>query len=65
MGVLVSGEKRMGVLVSMSPAYTASEFSPAFVGQCTGRIGRVGVTVIAPDGTATTAQAIFPCLQDQ
>jgi len=49
----------------MSPAYTANEFSPSFFGHCSGRIARVSVTVIAPNGTATSAQATFPCLQDQ
>lgn len=43
--------------------YSAS--GPEFVGNCTGRTGRVSVTVIHPNGQTSTASAPFPCLQDQ
>lgn len=53
------------VLNGVEPNYTASEFSPNLVGQCSGNSGRVAVTVIAPNGTTSNTQTVFACLHDE
>jgi hypothetical protein len=53
------------VLNGVAPNYTVSEFSPRLLGNCTGNSGRVAVTVIAPNGASSTAQTLFPCLQNE
>lgn len=53
------------VLNGVAPGYAAHEFSPELTGNCTGNSGRVAVTVIAPNGVASTAQTLFPCLQNE
>lgn len=53
------------VINGVEPNYSASEFSPSLLGNCTGNSGRVSVTVIAPNGVASTAQTPFACLHDE
>jgi hypothetical protein len=53
------------VLNGVAPGYSSSEFDPILVGNCTGNSARVSVTVIAPNGWSSSAQTIFPCLDDQ
>lgn len=53
------------VLAGRVTGGSASEFSPAYFGTCSGRAARIAVTVIAPNGTASTASVAFACEQDQ
>ncbi len=53
------------VLGGIGPDYSVIESSPMLYGNCSGRTGRVSVTVMAPDGTSSAAQTLFPCLNNQ
>ncbi|MBK8286125.1 MAG: hypothetical protein IPK97_15315 [Ahniella sp.] len=53
------------ILNGVDADYSADQFTSTLVGNCTGRAGRVSVTVIAPNGLSTTAQAFFACEGNQ
>ncbi len=53
------------ILNGVDADYSADQFSSTLVGNCTGRAGRVSVTVIAPNGQSTTAQTFFACEGNQ
>lgn len=50
------------VINGVAPGYITQEFDPMLYGNCTpGQPGRVAVTVVAPDGTSSTASVRFLC----
>lgn len=49
------------VISGVAPDWYGGEYDPNFAGNCTGLTGRVAVTVIAPDGTAKSADVRFTC----
>lgn len=53
------------VLSGIESNYSADEDSPMLLGNCTGEAGRVSVTVIAPNGVASSARGVFACLHDE